>query len=297
MKPNLASPTNKTTLIWGDGNDAHGIPPGMTHNPLGLPAGTIITLTNSVVTQPRNPAVLAYDGRDHIGATRPIVVTRAHWPTTTGTVIAGAVSVLSTAQWGTNYLCPVGQNMTNGLMQLCGDVCAGRQTTTTVTIDPTGTNGAGVTNIVLNQGESYLYNGGIIKGGKASAFRRCRWIWSSATRMPRMRWIGSILSGFFVGATRITRRWGRRSTGSRLMFISITPIRPTSPSTVTTKRGSEHGDRAGHQWLYQYTMPSSSGASFIGTNSAIFTPSARSTPRPRRIRPGTGVSRWCPRGC
>ena len=31
----LGNPTKPTTQIWGDGNDAHGIPPGMAHNPPG----------------------------------------------------------------------------------------------------------------------------------------------------------------------------------------------------------------------------------------------------------------------
>src|ERR1017187_6500751 len=51
----LSHPAQPSTQIWGDGNDAHGIPPGFAHNPLGLHAGTIITLTNNV-TLPRNPS-------------------------------------------------------------------------------------------------------------------------------------------------------------------------------------------------------------------------------------------------
>src|ERR1017187_396691 len=51
----LSNPTQPTTQIWGDGNDAHGIPPGFAHNPLGLHAGTVITLTNNVPL-PRNPS-------------------------------------------------------------------------------------------------------------------------------------------------------------------------------------------------------------------------------------------------
>ena len=31
----LSNPTQPTTQIWGDGNDAHGIPPGFAHNPAG----------------------------------------------------------------------------------------------------------------------------------------------------------------------------------------------------------------------------------------------------------------------
>src|SRR5438132_14420765 len=33
---NLSSPTQPTTQIWGDGNDANGIPPGFAHDPVGL---------------------------------------------------------------------------------------------------------------------------------------------------------------------------------------------------------------------------------------------------------------------
>src|SRR2546423_5502738 len=52
---NLSSPTQPTTQIWGDGNDANGIPPGFAHDPAGLTAGTVITLANNVPL-PRNPS-------------------------------------------------------------------------------------------------------------------------------------------------------------------------------------------------------------------------------------------------
>src|SRR5271170_438461 len=97
----LSNPTQPTTQIWGDGNDADGIPPGFAHNPLGLPAGTIITLTNNV-SLPRNPSTILWDARDRIGANKAIIITRAGWPIPTGPVFAGAVSVLSTMSSGTN---------------------------------------------------------------------------------------------------------------------------------------------------------------------------------------------------
>src|SRR5712672_2434539 len=56
----LGNPTQATTQIWGDGNDANGIPPGFAHDPVGLPAGTVITLRN-LVPLPRNPANLLFD--------------------------------------------------------------------------------------------------------------------------------------------------------------------------------------------------------------------------------------------
>ena len=163
----LANPTQSTTQIWGDGNDAHGIPPGFAHNPLGLPAGTVITLTNSVPL-PRNPSQILYDARDRIGANKALVITRAGWPTSIGPVFAGAVSVLSTIDYGTNYISPVGQNLPNNLFKYVGMFIMAAQNNTSITIDPNG-NGIGTTNIVLNQGESYLVNGGIMVGGRVTA--------------------------------------------------------------------------------------------------------------------------------
>ena len=53
---NLASPTQTNTLIWGDGIDTNGICPGFTHDPVGIPQGTVITLSNAVPI-PRNPSL------------------------------------------------------------------------------------------------------------------------------------------------------------------------------------------------------------------------------------------------
>ena len=163
----LNNPAQSTTRIWGDGNDAHGIPPGFAHNPVGLPAGTVITLTNNV-TLPRNPSTILWDARDHVAATKALVISRAAWPVNPGPVFAGAVGVLSTLDYGTNYVSPVGQDMTNGLFKYVGMFVMAAQNNTTLTIDPNG-NGVGATNVVLNQGESWLINGGIKKGGRVIA--------------------------------------------------------------------------------------------------------------------------------
>jgi len=163
----LSHPTQSTTQIWGDGNDANGIPPGFAHDPVGLPAGTVITLTNNVPL-PRNPSTLLFDARDRIAATKALVISRAGWPVNPGPVFAGAVGVLSTIDYGTNYISPVGQDLTNNLFKYVGMFVMAAQDNTSVLIDPNG-NGVGVTNIVLNQGESYLVNGGIKKGSRVTA--------------------------------------------------------------------------------------------------------------------------------
>ena len=103
----LNNPTNSSTLIWGDGNlntPAPGYPSNI------LPAGAVILLTN-VVTLPRNPSVMNFDGRDRIGASKPVVVTRAAWGVTPGTVLTSASSVYDTTRWGTNFMLPVGTNV------------------------------------------------------------------------------------------------------------------------------------------------------------------------------------------
>src|SRR3954462_3911303 len=84
----LAAPAQASTLVWGDGNNANGVTPGFTNDPVGLPAGTVITLTNAV-TLPRNPSTLLWDARDHIAATKALVISRAGWPVTPGPVFAG----------------------------------------------------------------------------------------------------------------------------------------------------------------------------------------------------------------
>ena len=42
----LAHPAQSTTQVWGDGNDANGIPPGFTHDPVSFTNGTVLTLRN-----------------------------------------------------------------------------------------------------------------------------------------------------------------------------------------------------------------------------------------------------------
>ena len=116
---NLSSPTQPTTQIWGDGNNANGIAPGFVNDPAGLAAGTVITLTNKVPL-PRNPSTILWDGRDRIAATKALVISRAAWPVNPGPVFAGAVGVLSTLDYGTNYVSPVGTDLTNNLFKYVG---------------------------------------------------------------------------------------------------------------------------------------------------------------------------------
>ena len=113
------------TQIWGDGVLANGCPPSIANvpNPCTLAsddllqAGDVIVLDNDVIvtgtsgSYARNAAQIFYDGRDKFGVTFPAAVTRAAFPVSPGSVMAGANEVLDTGRWGTSYRAPVGENL------------------------------------------------------------------------------------------------------------------------------------------------------------------------------------------
>ena len=101
--------------IWGDGDLSNGARPGATTNAEDvLEAGDAIVLENTVPVDPRGTDIF-YDASDRIQATFPIAVTRGGYPTTAGsfspgTVLAGAVEVVDTDNWGTEFVVPVGED-------------------------------------------------------------------------------------------------------------------------------------------------------------------------------------------
>ena len=265
----LGNPVQSTTKIWGDGNDAHGIPPGFAHNPLGLPAGTVITLTNSVPL-PRNPSQILWDARDHVAANKALVISRAGWPTSIGPVFAGAAGVLSTMDYGTNYISPVGQDLAPNLFKYVGMFILAAQNNTAITIDPNG-NGVGTTNIVLNQGESYLVNGGVKKGGRVTATKPIQadlvigHVGSSYasdwfTLYPVSSWDNSYYTAV-----------GSAASGSQPAYVYLfNPATNAITINYTTRAGSGSFVIPGTNGVYQFQMPVSSGASFISAGGQNF---------------------------
>ncbi len=264
----LGNPAQASTKIWGDGNDANGIPPGMAHDPLGLPTGTVITLTNSV-TLPRNPSTLLWDARDRVAATKALVISRAAWPVSPGPVFAGAVGVLSTLDYGTNYVSPVGSDMTNGLFKYVGMFVMAGQNNTAVTIDPNG-NGIGTTNLVLNQGESYLVNGGIKKGGRVTASKPVQadllighvgasyasdWF----TLYPVETWS----STYFTPV-------GTAASGNPAYVYLFNPNTNAIVINYTTQSGAGSFSVPGTNGVFQFQMPVGSGGSFVSAGGQNF---------------------------
>jgi uncharacterized repeat protein (TIGR01451 family) len=122
LERNITVPSQVSTQIWGDGIPANGLPPGFTNDV--LTEGDVVALRNLVPVEPRDSTVLLFDGGDKIvvvgGA---IAVTLVAWPETVpsvgnipqpGILYAGAWELYPTSRWGTQYVIPVGQNVTRG---------------------------------------------------------------------------------------------------------------------------------------------------------------------------------------
>jgi uncharacterized repeat protein (TIGR01451 family) len=166
---NLNAPTQASTQIWGDGNDANGIAPGFAQDPLGLSAGTVLSLRNTV-SLPRNPSTVLYDGRDRIGGTKAIVLSRANWPLQPGSVLGGAVEITPTLDYGTEYVAPVGVDvMADSMFEYTGLFVMARENATSVLIDLDGDGPGAAFAVTLNRGESHLVNNGVKKGATISA--------------------------------------------------------------------------------------------------------------------------------
>jgi len=169
----LGNPTQSSTQVWGDGNPGND---GAIH-PCGgsdiCAAGTVIALRNNV-TLPRNPATVLYDGRDRVGATKAVVMSRSAWATSPGSVLADAVEVNATIDWGTNFVMPIGQDVifptpaTSSMFELVSMFVLAAENGTLITID-SDANGAPNYTLTLNQGESYYVPNGILKSATVVA--------------------------------------------------------------------------------------------------------------------------------
>ena len=81
----ITNPTQATTQVWGDGNVSNGMPPGYSVDL--LDPGCVISLRNGVPV-PRNPTVIYYDARDKLLTDEFIVVAKANWPISPGSVLS-----------------------------------------------------------------------------------------------------------------------------------------------------------------------------------------------------------------
>ncbi|MDJ0647278.1 MAG: SdrD B-like domain-containing protein [Xenococcaceae cyanobacterium MO_188.B19] len=171
----INNPTQSSTQVWGDNDPSNGIAPGFTVDVLN--AGDIIAIENFVDVANTETAI-DYDGRDKIGASKAIVVSRAAWPAQnsdvlgdSGTLIGGAVEVYDTSKWGTNYEIPVGENIGITDFEYTSLFITASENGTNIEIDLDGNSAttADITSVTLNEGETYFVDGGILAGTTVTA--------------------------------------------------------------------------------------------------------------------------------
>ena len=181
FEADIKNPLQASTKVWTYNNgwfvdtDGDGVQNGAEAAVSGTGiavSGRSIILTNAV--NPASPTTVDFDGRDKIGSTKAISVTRAGWSLTPGTVLAGAVNVIDSSNAGKTYTLPVGQNVetvargTDKLFEYTSAHIIATQNNTTVTVDKDG-NGSVDLTITLNEGQSYLVSGGLNAGAKITA--------------------------------------------------------------------------------------------------------------------------------
>lgn len=163
---NILSPTQSTTKVWGDGNPYNGIAPGYPNDI--IPAGGSIILDNTMVANPRNPANIYYDGRDKIVSSGQIAVTQVSGEPTRMPVQAIKTNVTSTYDFGQSFTIPLGQNFNSQDFKYTALFIRASQDNTTVSIDKDN-NGTLETTTVLNEGQCYFVNGGVLSGATVTS--------------------------------------------------------------------------------------------------------------------------------
>ncbi|MBW7866243.1 MAG: DUF11 domain-containing protein, partial [Candidatus Hydrogenedentes bacterium] len=266
---NINAPIQSTSRIWGDGNNANGIPPGYANDPAGLPQGAVISLRN-LVPLPRNASNILYDARDRVTASKALVVSRAAWATSPGSVLAGAVEVSATIDYGTSFISPVGQDVSAASMfEYVGLFVMAAENNTAVTVDVDGPGVALPVNIVLNRGESYHLNGGILRGATVTASKpvqaqiitgdvganyESRWY----TLYPTEQWYGSY-------ATPV----GTAANGQQCYVFVYNPDASPLSINYTTRVGSGSFNVPANG-VYQWQVPQNSGARLASPNGEPF---------------------------
>ncbi|MBE2179563.1 MAG: DUF11 domain-containing protein, partial [Chthoniobacterales bacterium] len=269
----LNNPVQSTTQIWGDGNNANGIPPGYVNDPVGLPAGAVIALRN-LVNLPRNASQVLYDGRDRLGASNAIVVSRASWATNPGSVLADAVELLSTVDWGTSYVAPVGEDvifptpLASSMFEKVAMFVQAAENGTQVQIDKNA-DGVTDTTVTLNRGEVHFTLDGVLKGATVTASKpvqvhmmvgdinanyESRWF----ALIPRAKWGIEYYSPV-----------GTASDGNQAYAFVYNPHATALEISYRTRVGTGTFSIPA-KGTYQFLLPQDSATSFLSTSDREF---------------------------
>ncbi len=141
--------------IWGDGNTANGAPPGFADDL--LDAGDVIILEDNNIVVPNTATSIDWDGKDKIGGTNAIAVSRSLWASGSNSLFAWANAMYPTSEWGQEYTAPVGCNTSDdgGMFDYTAFSITAAYDGTVVQVDPEG-DGTYEASVTLNEGDTYF---------------------------------------------------------------------------------------------------------------------------------------------
>ncbi|HRQ15394.1 MAG TPA: hypothetical protein PK205_19010, partial [Promineifilum sp.] len=130
--------------IWGNSTAADGCAPQIGSTPVVctnandvLNAGDVIILDDSVIDVPNLTSSIDWDGKDKIGASAVIAVSRSLWASGSGSLFAWANAMFPTSDWGQEYTSPVGCNTTaNNMFEYTGFSITAAYDDTVIEVDP-----------------------------------------------------------------------------------------------------------------------------------------------------------------
>jgi uncharacterized repeat protein (TIGR01451 family) len=163
----VTNPVGSTTQVWGDGDSSNGCHPNVSEcidSNDRFVAGDSVVIQNAVqIGSNDNPSrdrnQVFFDGADRIQSSFPIAVTRAAYPESPGSLMAGGVEVLDTGLWGKSFKAPVGGTTyfeTNGFQYSALCVMAGEDDTKVFikgSSNPTTLDMGESIHVLVNQGD------------------------------------------------------------------------------------------------------------------------------------------------
>lgn len=160
------NPVQATTKVWGDGNPFNGIAPGYPSDM--IPAGGSIVLDNTMNANPRNPANIYYDGKDKIVSSGQIAMTQVSGEPSIMSVQSIKTNITSTYDFGQSFTIPLGEDFNSRDFRYTSLFIRASENNTTINIDKDN-NGTFETTTVLNEGGSYLVDGGVLTGATVTS--------------------------------------------------------------------------------------------------------------------------------
>ena len=163
---NILSPQQSTTQVWGDGNPYNGIAPGYSNDI--IPSGGSIVLDNTMPCNPRVQANVFYDGRDKVYSSGLITMTQVTGEPSRIGLQCMKTNISSTSDFGQSFTISSGENFNSQDFKYTALFIRAANNNTQVSIDKDNNNVFDTT-VTLNEGESYLANGGVLSGASISS--------------------------------------------------------------------------------------------------------------------------------